>query len=63
MEMWEAISWNPSATLWENVIEDIFLNTTKRFSEELPLKQIENKCHLITQLTNILFGKGFLNID
>ena len=63
MEMSEAVSWSPLANLWENVVEHIFLNTTKNFFEELPLKHVENRCRLITQLINILFRKSFQNID
>ena len=48
MEMSEAVSRSPLANLWENVIEHIFLNTTKNFSEELPLKHVENRGRLIT---------------
>ena len=63
MEMLEAVSWSPLANLWENVIEYIFLNTTKNFFEELPLKHVENRCCLIKQLSNTLFRKSFQNID
>ena len=47
MEMSQAVPLSPLANLWENVIEPIFLNTTKNFSEKLPLK---HRCRLITQL-------------
>ena len=62
MEMPEAVPLSPLANLWENVIEPIFLNTTKNFSEELPLKHVENRCRLITQSIDILFRKSFQNI-
>ena len=45
-----AVSGSPLTYLWENVIKHIFLNTTKSFSEELPLKHVKNRCRLITVL-------------